>query len=169
VVIDIVLSVAVLALLIARQLQARRVSSQSYRIVIIFAIIGVIEVVSYYKTNHPGAAGVAALAGSLVLAAVFGALRALTVKVWSQEGQAWSQGNWLTAVLWVIALGAHFGYDYLVSPGHGKTSIGTATAVLYLAVSFGIQRVIIAERARRIAPSDGSFSGGGIGPVGGFS
>jgi hypothetical protein len=31
-----------------------------------------------------------------------------------QEGQAWVQGNLLTAALWVIALGAHLGYDYLI-------------------------------------------------------
>jgi hypothetical protein len=152
-VVDIVLGLAVLALLIARQLQARKVSAAGYRIVLILGIIGVIDAGAYLKVNHPGAIAYAALGGSLVLAAVFGALRASTVRLWNAEGQVWSQGNWLTAVLWVFALAAHLGYDYLIAPGHGKTSIGTATVVLYLAVSFGIQRLIVQWRATRLEPS----------------
>jgi hypothetical protein len=153
VVLDIVLGLAVLALLIARQLQARRVTTSGYRIVLILAIIGVFEAGQYLKANHPGAIEYAALGGSLVLAAGFGALRASTVRLWNAEGQVWSQGNWLTALLWVLALAAHLGYDYLIAPGHGKTSIGTATVVLYLAVSFGIQRLIVQWRATRLEPS----------------
>ena len=165
-VIDIVIGVAVLALLIARQLRARRVSSSGLRIVLILGIIGVVEVVSYLKVNHGSSTRTfLALGGSLVLAAVFGALRAGTVKLWTKEGQVWSQGNWITAVLWAIALGAHLGYDYLIAPGHGKADIGTSTAVLYLAVSLGIQRLIIQQRAQRLEPAAaaGGFGGGGPG------
>ena len=60
-----------------------------------------------------------ALAGSLVLAAIFGAARAATVRVWMQNGQAWMKGNVLTAVLWVAAVGAHLGYDYLAGRDKG--------------------------------------------------
>jgi hypothetical protein len=153
VVIDVVIGVAVLALLIARQLRARRVSSSGWRIVVILAIIGVIEVTQYLKVNHGSTKIYLALGGSLVLAAAFGAARAATVRLWLKDGQVWSQGNWLTAVLWVIALAAHLGYDYLIAPAHGKADIGTSTAVLYLAVSFGIQRLIIQQRALRLEPS----------------
>jgi hypothetical protein len=153
VILDVVIGLAVLALLIARQLQARRFSNSGWRIVVILAIIGVVQVSGYLKANHPGAVAYAALGGSLVLAAGFGALRASTVKLWTQEGQVWSQGNWLTAALWVIALAAHLGYDYLVAPSHGKADIGTATVVLYLAVSFGIQRLVVQQRARGLEPS----------------
>jgi hypothetical protein len=153
VVVDIILGLAILALLITRQLQARKVSAAGLRIIVVLAVIGVLEAGQYLKANHPGAIAYAALGGSLVLAAFFGALRAGTVRLWNAEGQVWSQGNWLTAVLWVLALAAHLGYDYLIAPGHGKTSIGTATVVLYLAVSFGIQRLIVQWRASRLEPS----------------
>jgi hypothetical protein len=153
VLIDIAIGVVVLALLIARQLRARRVSGSGWRIVLILAVIGVVEVATYLKTNHDVTKTALALAGSLVLAAGFGAARASTVRVWTDQSQAWSQGNWLTAVLWVVALAAHLGYDYLIAPGHGKADIGTSTAVLYLAVSLGIQRLIIQERARRLEPA----------------
>ena len=158
--IDVVIGVAVLALLIARQLQARRVSNSGWRIVVILAVIGVIEVEQYLRVSHGSTKTYAALGGSLVLAAVFGAVRASTVRLWTKEGQVWSQGNWLTAVLWVLALAAHLGYDYLIAPGHGKADIGTSTAVLYLAVSFGVQRLIIQQRAQRLEPTAPS---GGVG------
>jgi hypothetical protein len=44
-----------------------------------------------------------------VLAAVFGAIRAATTHVWLEGGQPWRQGNWLTAVLWVVSIAAHLG------------------------------------------------------------
>ena len=57
----------------------------------------------------------AALLGSLVLAAVFGVLRAATVRIWLQVGQPWSWGSWITASLWIVALTAQLGYDALVT------------------------------------------------------
>jgi hypothetical protein len=49
------------------------------------------------------------IAGSLLLAAAFGAPRAAAVGIWIQNGQAWSRGKWLTACLWVAAAAAHLG------------------------------------------------------------
>ena len=85
-----------------------------------------------------------------MLAAIFGALRAGTVRVWLQDGQAWSQGNWLTATLWIASLVAHLGYDVLLVHGPGARGLGTATIVLYLAVTLGFQRVLVLRRAQRL-------------------
>lgn len=164
--VGILIGVAALVLVIWRQLSERPVSSTGLRIVAILGIIGLVEAVQYLRTNHSGAVTFAALGGSLVLAAAFGAVRAATVRVWIKDGMAWSKGNWLTAVLWILALGAHLGYDYLVAPGHGTKSIGASTAVLYVAVSLGIQRAVVQFRARRLQPGPSS---GGLGPVSGIS
>src|ERR1700677_495687 len=109
---DLVIGVAVLVLLIARQLTVRRLR-ESYRLLILLAVIGIIEFATYLR-GHPHDDGgiTAAVVGSLVIAAVMGGLRALTVRVWRGEGgQLLRQGNWLTALLWIVALGAHLGYD----------------------------------------------------------
>jgi hypothetical protein len=162
---DIVLGVLVLGLVIYRQLVARPLNARGLRLVAILAIIGVVETVNYLQKYHGGTWAYAALGGSLVLAAVFGVLRAGTVRIWSQDGQVWMKGNWLTAGLWIIALAAHLGYDALVARGHGTDGgIGTATVVLYLAVSLGVQRLVAQYRANRMglapfgAPSSGQFS-----------
>ena len=149
-VIDVILGLAVLALLIYRQLSARPASASALRLIAILAVIGVIQTYQFLSKNHSHPLTYAAIGGSLVLAAGFGWLRASTVRIWLQDGQAWSQGNWLTAVLWIASLAAHLGYDILLAHGPGARGLGTATIVLYLAVSLGFQRALVLQRAHRL-------------------
>jgi len=145
-----VVGVAVLGLLIFRNLRAQPVRQVNQRLFIILGAIGVFEAYQYLSQHHAGSIGILALVGSLVLAAVFGIIRALTIRVWVKDGQPWSQGNVLTAVLWIIALGAHLGYDALIGAHKDISGLGDATALLYLAVSLAVQRVIIVTRANRL-------------------
>jgi hypothetical protein len=150
VILDVVIGVAVLGLLIFRQVRKRPVNGRGARLAAILAIVGIIEVADYLSSHHPDGTTYAAIGGSLVLAAAFGALRAFTVKIWTEGGQPWTQGNWLTAALWVVALGAHYGFDALVSHSHGNSNIADVTALLYLAVSLGVQRAIVSWRATKL-------------------
>jgi hypothetical protein len=50
----------------------------------------------------------------------------------------------------MFAFAAHLGYDGLVAHAHGNRYVGPATVVLYLAVSLGVQRVIVLRRAHRL-------------------
>jgi peptidoglycan/LPS O-acetylase OafA/YrhL len=150
---NLVIGLFVLALLVSRQLTTRRLR-ENYQLLIILAVVGVIQFVTFLNghPHHDGAIA-AAVVGSLVLAAVLGAVRAPTVRVWrAEDGQLLRRGTWLTAALWVVALGAHLGYDYLVA-GHvtGKNggNVGDATVVLYLVVSLAVQRYIMLARAAR--------------------
>jgi hypothetical protein len=77
-------------------------SGSNTRIPLILGIIGVVELVEYLNKGHHGAVIYVALLGSLVIAAVFGAIRAATTHVWLEGGQAWRQGNWVTAVTLAI-------------------------------------------------------------------
>jgi hypothetical protein len=151
-VLDLVIGVAVLGLLIYRQLRARPVRGNQ-RLVLILVALGLLETVQYVQKLHAGSVAIVALAGSLVLAAAFGAARAATVRIWMQDGQPWVQGNLLTAALWVVALGAHLGYDYLIGQHKDIGGIGTVTVVLYLAVSLGVQRAIVVLRAQKVDPT----------------
>jgi hypothetical protein len=160
---DIVLGLAVLGLVIYRQVVARPLNANGLRLVVILGVIGVVETVEYLQKYHAGTGTYAALGGSLLLAALFGVLRASTVRLWLQDGQAWSKGNWLTGALWIVALAAHLGYDALVTRGHSGSNIGTATVVLYLAVSLGVQRLIAQQRASRLQPFGAPTPSGGFG------
>jgi hypothetical protein len=149
---NLIIGIAVLALVLSRQLVTRRLS-ESYRLSVILAVIGVVEFVDFLN-GHPHDDGgiAAAVVGSLVLAAAFGVARALTVRVWRDDGQLLRRGTWLTALLWIVSLAAHLGYDYLVA-GHvtGKNggNVGDATIILYLVVSLTVQRFILLNRVAR--------------------
>jgi hypothetical protein len=145
------IGIAILALLIVRNLRARPVREVNQPLFLILGAIGAIETYQYLTQHHAGATVVAALLGSLVLAALFGVIRALTVRVWINNGQPWSQGGIPTAVLWVIALAAHLGYDALLNGHKDLTGLGEATVMLYLVVSLLVQRVIVDVRAAKLA------------------
>jgi hypothetical protein len=152
--VSLVIGVLLLAFLLYRQLAVRRLR-ETYRIVVIFAIIGAVELSRYLSASgtHIGGKVAAALVGSAILAAVMGVLRALTVRIWRGEGnQLFRQGTWLTGLLWVVAVAAHLGLDALVAGGSGGSggSIGDATLALYMAVSLGIQQLVLLRRAERL-------------------
>jgi hypothetical protein len=152
-IVSLVIGIAVLALVITRQLSTRRLR-ENYRLMAVLAIIGVVEFADFLK-GHTGndTKIIVAVIGSLVLAAVFGVLRALTVKVWRESGQLLMKGSWLTAVLWAIAVAAHLGYDYLVvgsNAGKNSTALGDSTVLLYLVVSLTVQRLVLLSRASRM-------------------
>ena len=156
--VDLLIGLVVLAFILYRQLQTRPVRD-NMRLPLIIAIIGVVQLVQYLQHGHHGAGVAVALAGSLVLAAVFGAIRAPTVRIWVDGSQAWRQGTWLTAVLWVVSLGVHLGYDYLVEGKGSQSGLGTASLLLYFGVTFTIQRLILQARARRIADTSPQHTG----------
>jgi len=150
-VVNLVIGLAVLALILYRQMQVRPVRA-NIRLSLILAIIGVVELTQFLqRQHHHDTAVIAALAGSLVLAAVLGAVRAATARVWADGGRAMRQGTWLTTVLWLVSLGLHLGYDYLVDGKGAQAGLGTASLTLYFAVTYAIQGVVLQWRAQRIA------------------
>ena len=151
-VVSVVIGLAVLAWVLFRQLSTRRLS-ENYRLSLILAIIGAVQFVDFLK-GHPGnPSGITeAVIGSLVLAAVFGVARAITVRVWRQGGQLLRKGTWVTAGLWVVAVAAHYGYDDLVAghiTGKNGSSVGNATVLLYLMISLTVQQFVLLARVKR--------------------
>ena len=147
---NLVIGLLVLGLVIYRQVIPRQVKS-NMRIVAILAVIGIVQTYQFLKGQHVDATIIAELIGSLALAAAFGVARAATVRLSFRQGQWWSQGTWLTAILWIASLGSHLVFDSLVSAKHGHASLGGATILLYLAVTYAVQRMVVQARCQRIA------------------
>lgn len=147
---NLVIGLVVLGFILSRQLQARPVKTD-LRLPLIFAVIGLIQLSQFLSHGRHGTEIWAVLVGSLVIAAALAAVRAATVHVWVDADQAWRQGNWLTAALWVVSLGVHLGYDYLVDGKGANAGLGTATLTLYFAVTYSIQRAIVQARAKNVA------------------
>ena len=51
-------------------------------------------------------------------------------------------------------LAAHFGLDYLIDPHAPDGGVAGASILLYLAITYTVQRLIVQARARRIQVSD---------------
>ena len=147
---NLVIGIVVLVYILSRQLQARPAKADM-RLPLILAVIGAIQLSQFLQKGHHGTEIWAVLLGSLVIAAALAAVRAATVHVWLEGDQPWRQGNWLTAVLWIVSLGVHLGYDYLLDGKGDNAGLGTATLTLYFAVTYTIQRVMVQARARSIA------------------
>jgi hypothetical protein len=156
--VSILVGVAFAALLVVRQLRAQPLRA-NFRLPLILGIIGVIELIEYLGKHRPSGLAIGALAGSLVVAAVFGALRAATIHLWVQDGQPWRKGNWLTGILWVVSLAAHFGIDFLIDPHNPNGGLAGSTILIYLAVTYTVQRWIMQARADRMHLGGGREAG----------
>jgi hypothetical protein len=149
---NIVIGVAVVALVIYRQGVTRPVRERSAaRLVLILGIIGVVEMVNASKAHHLGPSTIGWIVVGLLIGAGLGAARAATTRVWRDaNGTAWRRGSVLTAALWIVSLAAHFGIDALIDHSTTAKGLGSADILLYLAVSLGVQREVIRLRAARV-------------------
>jgi hypothetical protein len=147
------IGLVVLVYIVVKQLQARPAKTDM-RLPLILGVIGIIQLTGFLRGEDSHAGEIAAaLIGSLLLAAAFGAIRAATVHVWVDNGQTWRQGNILTAALWIVSLAVHLGYDFIVDGRGPLSGLGNASLLLYFAITYAMQRMIIQSRAQRIAAS----------------
>ncbi|HEX4225115.1 MAG TPA: hypothetical protein VHZ97_22305 [Pseudonocardiaceae bacterium] len=147
---EIVVGVAVLIYVLARQVQKRTVKQDSRPLIfLILAGVGVVEAGQFVKAHPVGSEAILLTVASLVIAAVFGVIRAFTVRLWRDNGQLFRQGNVLTIVLWVVAIAIHIGGDTLIDSS--AKGLSTSTLLLYLAVSLGVQQVVVRYRATQLS------------------
>jgi hypothetical protein len=119
----------------------------SLRFPIVVGVIGLINLLSYADTHHPSHSAYLWVLATLVVGALLlGAVRALTVKVWTSNNWVVRQGTWLTMGLWVLSLAVHF----ISGAGAHHADAGNLEAssfLLYLGSTYGIQNYVVHRRA----------------------
>lgn len=157
---DILVGVLVLAWVLYRQLTPRRVRSDgSNRTLLILGAIGLLQLVQFFQRTdvRVGPIAIGSLVVSLGVAAVLSTVRAYSMRVWRGEDGWYRRGTPLTLLLWLVSIGAHLGIDalagHLAGAADDVRGLGNATLVLYLAVSLGLQSMIVARRVARLAPA----------------
>src|SRR5487761_8522 len=155
---NLAIGVIVLFYILSRQLVARPAKTD-VRLPLVLAAIGLIQLAEFLHRGDHGTEIIAALAGSFVIAAACGAVRAATVHVWVDGGQAWRKGTWLTAALWIASLAIHLGYDYVVDGRGANAGLGAATLLLYFAVTYTVQRLVVNGRAKSVGAAQQLDSG----------
>lgn len=138
---SIVISVAVLVLILYRQVQIRR-AAPNMVLPLILLVLGVVGLEQ--GSSRPTAGKLGILVALLAVDAVgLGALRAWTVKLWPDGQGVLRQGTWVTVALWLVGLGIHEAVDVIAHiPG--------SSTFLYLGVTFLAQQLVLQSRVSRL-------------------
>jgi hypothetical protein len=145
----IALDVLVAAYILNRQRRIRPVPRVlNLRLPVILGVIGLISLLSYTDSHHHITSSdyLFVLASFAVGAVILGAIRALTVQIWTSNNWIVRQGTWLTMGLWVLSLALHF------ASGAGAKFVGAgnleaSSFLLYIGVTYAVQNYVIHRRA----------------------
>jgi hypothetical protein len=156
---SIFVGVLVVAYILLRQTRVRAVPRLAQvRLPAILAVIGFFELVSYTGSHHVSAANYEWTFGTMFVGAMLlGAIRALTVKLWTQNNWVLRQGTWLTMLLWGISLALHFVSH--AGANTGTANLESASFLLYIGLTYGVQNYVVHLRARPLWDSLGPEAG----------
>jgi hypothetical protein len=142
----VVVGLAFVAFVISRQIRLRRVTTRSLAILPAW-FVGIAFLADHMFVHRLTATGVAAgfFAVGVALAAVMGVARAATLRVWKTADGTFCQGGWRTGALWVLTIALRVGM-FLIAAKAGAVE-GGGEAMLYVAVTLGVQNLVVASRA----------------------
>jgi len=158
---DLLLDAMVLAWVLYRQRAVRRVRLRfNGRVPVLLLFLGLVQFVHYTETHSLGAEVSALVIGGFVVgSAIFGAVRAVTVRLIPLDKGVAQQATWPTIGLWIVSVGVQLSLSAVISSLHGPIGATGASVLLYIALSLGVQNTLVQRRAIR-------FLKGGSGPIG---
>jgi len=148
---DVLLIVAAVVWVLARQVQVARVKPRL--LVLAPLVLAFFGIRSLPASTWRVPADLALLAVSAALSVGLGVWRGQTIRVWRDaHGAWWRQGSMLTLVLWgvlIVARGVLYGVD--VAVGHREAS-DLGAVLVTLALSFAAQNTVTALRMNGAQP-----------------
>lgn len=149
---DILVAVAVVALVLVRQLRPRRVTEgRSWWILPAVLVYFGLKQGGVLDPRHE-AASAGLLAAEMVIGAGMGAVWAFTTRIWRDEsGTAWMKGTKATAAAWAGGITLRVGLAALAA----ATGVheGKGALMLSLAVTLLIRKAVVAWRISGRAPA----------------
>ncbi|HEU5024800.1 MAG TPA: hypothetical protein VFV01_07740 [Spirillospora sp.] len=145
---NVLIALAVLALVLYRQLRARPVGERRlYTLPAVLAVIGIAQ--GGLLDDAHAALSVALLAAEAVAAIAFGVLRAVTVRLWREkDGALWRRGTGWTLAAWLVSILSRVGF---LAAGHALgLKLGSSVFLVFLALTLIVQNLLVAWRGRRI-------------------
>ena len=142
------LGALILILVLLRQVRVRPVPRVFQpRLPVVLGVIGLFEMASYAGNHHVSSTAWLWVVGSTLVGAVgLGALRGVSMRVWTGDGWVLRQGNALTMALWLVSLLVHFAADAAASHA-GAAGLEGASFLLYLGVTLSMQSYVVHRRA----------------------
>lgn len=151
---SVVIGIAVLALVIRRQLRASAVTPpRTYVTPLILFVygIGLLVVQDHGRVLDPAHATLSAvlLAGELVAAVLLGLLRAATVTVWRDpDGTTWRRGNGRTVAAWIGSILVRVAFA--TGGAYLGVHSGTGEIMVFVAVTLLAQNLFVEWRGRSL-------------------
>jgi hypothetical protein len=141
------IGLAIFVLIIARQFTTRRLT-----LTWMFLLPAGLAVYGLSSIQGLDAAGVALLGLNSALAAVLGAVRGSTIRVWSTPtGDVFMKGTLLTVIFWAITIAVRIGV-YAFERDGGQTIQSSGAALLIpIAITIGVQNVVVYLRSQRLS------------------
>jgi hypothetical protein len=146
-VLDIVITLAVLAWVLYQQTVARPVTVR--RLWFLPGILVVLGVISLSNLQgHLGSTADTYIAVDLVSSVALGALRGCFIRVYGQDGVMWRQGSAVTIALWVVSIAVRLGIG-LLAANAGVGNVSDAALEVAFGLSLAGQNGIVAFRGVR--------------------
>ena len=142
---NIVIAVAVIGLILYRQMRPTPVGG-SPKTAVILTVIGAFVAVKSIDGAGVSALDIVVLGASTVVGLAIAVVRAYTVRIYRDPASntAYGRGTALTAGLWLAGIAAHVGIDLLAS-----ADLGGSTLLFYLGSVLLVQNLVVTARARR--------------------
>ena len=140
------LGVFVLILVLLRQVRVRPVP-RTFRatLPIVLGVIGLFQMLAYAGDHHVTGSTWAWVLGALLIGAVgLGALRGLSMRVWTSNQWVVRLGTAVTMALWLATLIVHFAVDSHA----GARNLEGASFLLYLGLTLAVQAYVVHRRAQ---------------------
>lgn len=146
-----VVIVAVIGIVIARQLRPRQVGSGRWWLIPGVLIVLAVRDGGLIDAHHPDAAA-ALFVAELVVGLAMGVVWATTTRMWTKpDGTVWAQGTKATLAVWVLGIAVRVGLYAIAAAEDVHQSSGSV--LLAVAVTLLIRTGVLIRRARSLEPS----------------
>jgi hypothetical protein len=144
------IGVAFAAFVISRQVRRRAVTPRGLVILPVwFLVLSVLaDHTMLYRLSSGVAIGFFAL--GVAFAVAMGFARAATLRVWRTATGPMCEGTWRTGALWVATIAVRVGLFALAAKLGAQEGMGEA--MVFVAVTLGMQNVLLARRAGLFSP-----------------
>lgn len=152
---NVALAVVVVVYVVARQFRARRITSDSRRMLVVPAVLAVLAFRDHSLIDHAHrSTSVALLVVSILLEVAMGFAWGFTTRVWRDEsGAVWAKGTLATGFAWGGMIIARIAL-YAIGSAMGVAE-GQGVLLLSLAAVLLVRTAVVTWRAREMGPSYG--------------
>jgi hypothetical protein len=148
---NVLVIVAVIGIVIARQLRPRRVGGGRWWLIPAVLVVLAVRDGGFIDPHHQDAA-IALFAAELVVGGAMGIVWAGTTRIWAEaDGAVWMQGTRATITVWMLGIAVRAGL-YAVAAAEGVHQ-QSASLLITVAATLLIRTGVLFQRAQGLEPS----------------